>query len=45
MINPDSYGVLITCGIIIFLSACMMIRILYALEREDNKNKKDDDED
>ena len=30
-------GVLIACGVIIFLSACMMIRILQALE-DDNKD-------
>lgn len=28
-------GVLIACGVIIFLSACMMIRVLQALDEDD----------
>ena len=41
MESPESSttGVLIACGVIVFLSACLMIRVLHALEELDKKDK------
>jgi len=40
MESPESStaGVLIACGIIIFLSACIIVRVLHALEELDKKD-------
>ncbi len=40
MESPESStaGVLIACGVIIFLSACMMVRILQALDKSDEED-------
>ena len=40
MESPESStaGVLIACGIIIFLSGCVIVRVLHALEELDKKD-------
>ena len=36
--EASTAGVLIACGVIIFLSACMMVRILQALDKSDEED-------
>jgi len=36
--EASTAGVLIACGIIIFLSSCVIIRVLHALEELDKKD-------